>query len=68
MCEKLALDFASWLDFEINDFIYDTFLDTLNDKLKTQQSQLDYFWDKEDHQDIYGDMTTPNHTDLRAKK
>lgn len=53
MSQKLALDFASWLDVKFRDFIYETFLNTLKEKLKSQQRELDYFWDKEDIKDNY---------------
>ena len=53
MTLKLALDFSAWLDVRLRDFIYDTFLNSLKDKMKNQQRQLDYFWDKQDQQDLY---------------
>lgn len=57
MTLKMALDFSAWLDVKLRDYIYDTFLNSLKDRLKQQQYQLDYFWDKSDNNDIYGDMT-----------
>jgi hypothetical protein len=53
MCHKMALDFASWLDVKLRDFIYDTFLDTLRTRIRYQQMQLDHFWDREDQKDLY---------------
>lgn len=60
MHRLLAYDFAAWLSIDIRLFIYNTFdqfiqkeMSKLNDKLDTQQRQLDYFWDKEDIKDLY---------------
>lgn len=57
MTLKMALDFASWLDVKLRDYIYDIFLDALKTKLRYQQYQIDYWWDKSDQNDLYGDMT-----------
>jgi hypothetical protein len=47
--DRLAILFARWIDADFaiacDDFI-------LN-HIKSQQSQLDYFWDKEDQKDLY---------------
>jgi hypothetical protein len=56
----LAYKFAAWLNPEIELFVYKTF-DAIvkeaarlqDEKLNDQQRQLDYFWDKEDNNDIY---------------
>lgn len=48
MTHKIALDFAAWLNVDVKDFVYDTFFNYWKDRLHYQQSQLDYFWDKQD--------------------
>lgn len=53
MCELLAIKFAAWLDPNFEIFIYRTFQDVIKNKLKQQQYQLDYFWDKSDQKDLY---------------
>jgi hypothetical protein len=53
MCKLLAYKFASWLEPEFEVFVYRTFENVINERLKNQQRQLDYFWDKEDIKDIY---------------
>lgn len=53
MCELLAIKFAAWLDPNFEIFIYKTFQDVIKNKLKQQQYQLDYFWDKSDQKDLY---------------
>lgn len=57
MHKLLAYKFAAWLSPEFELFVYDTFNKSIEDKLKKQQYQLDYFWDKSDNKDLYGDMT-----------
>ena len=37
MSRKLALDFASWADIKLRDFIYDTFINTIKNALKEAQ-------------------------------
>ena len=53
MHRLLAYKFAAWLSPKFELFIYKTFDEVISDKLKNQQRQLDYFWDKEDQKDIY---------------
>lgn len=53
MHKYLAYDFASWLNVEFKLFVYNVFDKAINEKLKHQQIQLDYFWDKEDQKDLY---------------
>ena len=53
MCKMLAYKFASWLSPEFELFVYSVFDNAINEKLRTQQMQLDYFWDKEDQRDLY---------------
>lgn len=53
MNKLFALDFAAWLDVDFRIFIYETFENAIRDKLYSQQVQLDYFWDKEDQEDLY---------------
>lgn len=44
----LAYEFASWLNPRYRLFIHKVFDNVIQEKLRMQQSQLDYFWDKED--------------------
>ena len=53
MTKLLAYKFASWLDPKFEVFVYRTFENVVNEKIKNQQRQLDYFWDKEDIKDLY---------------
>lgn len=53
MNKLLAYKFAAWLSPEFELFVYEIFDNFINEKLKNQQRQLDYFWDKEDQNDIY---------------
>lgn len=53
MNKVLAYDFAAWLDPEFRLFVYQVFDNAIRERIKTQQSQLDYFWDKSDQQDLY---------------
>lgn len=53
MHKILAYKFASWLSPKFELFVYKTFDKVMQEKLKTQQMQLDYFWDKSDQSDIY---------------
>lgn len=53
MHRLLAFKFAAWLSPEFELFIYKTFDESIKNKLRQQQSQLDYFWDKEDQNDLY---------------
>lgn len=48
----VAIRFQRWA----RDIIKFKLLDA-NYRLKMQQAQLDYFWDKEDKNDLYGNMT-----------
>ena len=56
----LAYKYAAWLNPEIELFVYKVFDEVAKEvnriqelKLTDQQRQLDYFWDKEDNNDIY---------------
>ena len=49
----IAYDLASWISPEFKLFIYKVFDNYLNEKLRNQQRQLDYFWDKSDIKDLY---------------
>lgn len=61
--QSLIIDFARWIEprFAIacDNFIMKNITDlkienkNLNEKLYTQQSELDYFWDKSDQNDLY---------------
>lgn len=53
MNKLLAYKFASYLCPKFEVFVYRTFDCAINEKLKQQQYQLDYFWDKEDQKDLY---------------
>jgi hypothetical protein len=53
MCKLLAFKFAAWLDPNFELFVYKTFDKAIKDKMTNQQRQLDYFWDKQDQNDIY---------------
>jgi hypothetical protein len=53
MHKLLAYKFAAWLSPEFELFVYQTFDNAIQERLKQQQRQLDYFWDKEDRNDIY---------------
>lgn len=53
MHKLLAYKFAAWLSPEFELFVYKTFDMAIKERLKQQQRQLDYFWDKEDRNDIY---------------
>jgi hypothetical protein len=53
MNRLMAYDFAAWLSPKFRLFIYETFDSVIQDKLRKQQMQLDYFWDKEDQKDLY---------------
>lgn len=53
MHKILAYKFASWLSPEFELFVYSVFDNAMQEKLKNQQRQLDYFWDKEDLKDLY---------------
>jgi hypothetical protein len=53
MYKLLAYKFAAWLNPEFEIFIYRVFDNFLNEKLRNQQRQLDYFWDKSDIKDLY---------------
>lgn len=49
----LALKFAAWLSPKFELWVFEIFDKHLQEKLKKQQRELDYFWDKEDKQDLY---------------
>ena len=51
--KMIAYDVASWLSPEFRLFVYKVFDNFVNSKLRMQQRQLDYFWDKEDNSDLY---------------
>lgn len=53
MHKTLALKFAAWLEPKLEVFVYMTFEKVIKEKLLGQQRQLDYFWDKEDINDLY---------------
>jgi hypothetical protein len=53
MNKLLAYKFAAWLDPKFELFVYFTFDRFMKEKFESQQRQLDYFWDKEDINDIY---------------
>ena len=53
MHRLLAFKFAAWLNPKFELFVYKTFDETIQNKLKSQQRQLDYFWDKQDLKDLY---------------
>ena len=53
MHKILAYKFAAWLSAEFELFVYKTFDEIIQKKLKQQQYQLDYFWDKSDQKDLY---------------
>lgn len=46
MNKLLAYKFAAWLSPEFEIFIYKTFDEAIQNKIRNQQRQLDYFWDK----------------------
>jgi hypothetical protein len=49
----IAYDLAAWLSPKFRLFVYQVFDNAVNEKLRNQQMQLDYFWDKEDQRDLY---------------
>ena len=53
MHRLLGYKFAAWLSPKFELFVYKTFDNAIQNKLKSQQRQLDYFWDKSDNSDIY---------------
>jgi len=53
MHKRLAFKFAAWLSPEFENFVYEIFDNFINEKLKNQQRQLDYFWDRSDLSDLY---------------
>lgn len=53
MHRLLAYDFAAWLSAKFRLFVFKVFDQAINEKLKNQQRQLDYFWDKSDQKDLY---------------
>lgn len=53
MHKLLAYKFAAWLNPEFELFVYSVFDKFMKEKFENQQRQLDYFWDKEDRDDIY---------------
>jgi hypothetical protein len=53
MHKLLALKFAAWLEPKFELFVFMTFDKAIKDKMTSQQRQLDYFWDKQDQNDIY---------------
>lgn len=53
MHKLLAYKFAAFLSPKFEVFVYKTFDCAINEKLKSQQRQLDYFWDREDRNDLY---------------
>jgi hypothetical protein len=53
MHKLLAYKFAAWLSPEFELFVYSTFDKFMKEKFESQQRQLDYFWDKQDINDLY---------------
>lgn len=53
MHRLLAFKFAAWLNPKFELFVYKTFDEVIQNKIKSQQRQLDYFWDKQDLKDLY---------------
>lgn len=53
MHKLLAYRFAAWLSPEFELFVYKTFDEMVQNKLRYQQIQLDHFWDKSDQKDLY---------------
>ena len=53
MHKLLAYKFAAWLNPKFELFIYKTFDEIIQNKLRYQQMQLDFFWDKSDQNDLY---------------
>lgn len=53
MHKRLAYKFAAWLSPDFENFVFEVFDNFMNEKLRNQQRQLDYFWDKEDQRDTY---------------
>lgn len=53
MHKLLAYKFAAWLSAEFELFVYKTFDNVLREELNYKQIQLDYFWDKQDQEDLY---------------
>ena len=53
MHKRLAYKFAAWLSPEFENFVFEVFDKVVTEKLKNQQRQLDYFWDKSDLKDLY---------------
>lgn len=60
MYKLLAYKFAGWLNSNFEIFVYSVFdefmksvINSQNEKLISQQRQLDYFWDREDINDLY---------------
>jgi hypothetical protein len=61
--KSLIIDFARWIDpkfaIKCDEFIYNRIykqerqINELQEKAYDQQKQLDYFWDKEDINDLY---------------
>lgn len=49
----LAYDFAAWLSPKFRLFVYKTFDEYLQNRLRWQQYQIDRFWDKSDNNDLY---------------
>jgi hypothetical protein len=53
MSKLLAYKFAAWLSPKFELFVFQTFDKVIQEKLTNQQRQLDYFWDKQDQNDLY---------------
>lgn len=53
MHRLLAYKFASFLSPRFELFVYKVFDEAFKQKLRQQQMQLDYFWDKQDQKDLY---------------
>ena len=53
MYRLMAYNFAAWLSPEFRLFVYEVFDNAISEKLRSQQRQLDYFWDKSDLKDLY---------------
>lgn len=53
MSKLMALDFAAWLNVDFRIFIYETFENTLREKFRLQQAQLDRLYDRDDNDRLY---------------
>jgi hypothetical protein len=56
MHKLLAYKFAAWLSPEFELFVYNIFDKAIQNQMTDQQKHLDYFWNKQDQNDIYNTM------------